>query len=145
MSHHAAPAAASAAAIQTIRRSALYDLIITGPFATPWTARWVISALGALHDRLGLPGERPALPGITAALLASLMGTVVVVWSLVRLRAPTLAHGTADALARAGFSLWMIWALAAGGSPVLGGFLVAEIAWGIAQARAVRVARYASE
>jgi hypothetical protein len=125
-------------ASRTIRRSALYDLIVTAPFATPWTARWLITQLGALHDALGLPGERPVLAGALAVLTANLMGSLVIVWSIVRLRAPTRSHGAADTVARGVFSLWMGWALIAGGSPVLAGFLVAEIAWGLAQWRAVR-------
>jgi hypothetical protein len=131
------------AALRVIRRSALYDVIVTAPFATPWTARAIVSALGALHDALGLSGERPALVGAIAVLLANLMGSLVVLWSIVRLRAPSLAHGATDTIARAVFALWMAWALVAGASPLLAGFLVAEITWGVAQGLAVRRARYA--
>jgi hypothetical protein len=130
-------------ALRLIRRSALYDLIVTAPFATPWTARWLFDALGALHDALGLPGPRPALTGAIAMLLANLMGSLVVLWSIVRLRAPTLDHGVNDTVARGLFSLWMAWALVNGASPLIAGFLVAEIGWGAVQARAVRAARYA--
>jgi hypothetical protein len=56
------------------------------------------------------------------------MGSLVVLWSIVRLRAPALAYGVTDTIARAVFSLWMAWALVAGASLLLGGFLVAEIA-----------------
>lgn len=131
------------AALRTIRRSALYDLIVTAPFATPWTARWVLDALGALHDTLGLPGQRPALADPFAVLFANLMGSLVVLWSIVRLRAPTLDHGRSDTIARVLFSLWMAWALIAGASPLIGGFLAAELAWAAVQLRAVRAARYA--
>jgi hypothetical protein len=134
---------ASVAALRTIRRSALYDLIITAPFATPWTVRWLATGLGALHDRLGLPGERPVLVGALAVLMANLMGSLVVVWSIVRLRAPSLSHGVADTAARGAFALWMAWALASGASPLLAGFLVAEVGWGVVQGLAVRRARYA--
>jgi len=131
------------AATRTIRRSALYDLIVTAPFATPWTARWAVAGLGAVHDALGLPGPRPALADPIATLFASLLGSLVVVWSILRLRAPTLAHGATDTIARGAFALWLTWALAAGASPVLAGFLIAEVAWGIAQARAIRNSGYA--
>jgi hypothetical protein len=132
-----------AAAIRTIRRSAWYDLIVTAPFATPWTARWLVEALGGLHDALGLPGQRPALTSAIAVLLANLMGSLVVVWSIIRLRTPTLDHGINDVVARGAFSLWMAWALITGVSPLIAGFLVAELGWGVIQARAVRAARYA--
>jgi hypothetical protein len=126
------------AALRTIRRSALYDLIVTAPFATPWTAGWLVSGLGALHDALGASGQRPVLVGAIAVLLANLMGSLVVIWSIVRLRAPTLAHGATDTIARGVFSLWLAYALVAGASTLLAGFLVAEVAWGVVQLRAVR-------
>jgi hypothetical protein len=134
---------AVAAALRTIRRSACYDLIVTAAFATPWTARGLAGALGALHDALGLPGERPALVGAVPVLLANLMGSLVVLWSILRIRAPTLDHGRTDTIARAVFALWMAWALVDGASPLIAGFLAAEIAWGAVQARAIRAARYA--
>ena len=132
---------AHAAALRTIRRSALYDLIVTAPFATPWTARWMVDGLGALHDALGLPGQRPVVAGALPVLLANLMGSLVVLWSVVRLRAPTLDHGHHDTIARGVFSLWMAWALLTGATPLLAGFLAAELAWGVIQGRAVRYAR----
>jgi hypothetical protein len=129
--------------MRTIRRSALYDLIVTAPFATPWTARWALDGLGALHDALGLPGQRPAVADAITVLFANLMGSLVVLWSILRLRAPTLDHGRSDTIARGLFSLWMAWALIAGASPLIAGFLVAELTWGAVQLRAVRAARYA--
>lgn len=132
------------AALRTIRRSALYDLIVTLPFATPWTARWLFAELSALHARLGLPGQAPVVTDPIAVLLANLMGSLVVVWSIVRLRAPAIPHGVADTAARAAFSLWMAWALISGASPIIAGFLIAEVGWGIVQARAIHRARYAA-
>jgi len=132
---------ASTAPLRTIRRSALYDLIVTAPFATPWTARWLVDGLGALHDAVGASGQRPALVGAIAILLANLMGSLVVIWSIVRLRAPTLDHGATDTLARGVFALWLAYAIAAGASTLLVGFLVAEVAWGVVQLRAVRAGR----
>lgn len=131
------------AALRTIRRSALYDLIVTLPFATPWTARALFAGMSALHGWLGLPGPPPVVSDPIAVLLANLMGSLVVVWSIVRLRAPAIPHGVADTAARAAFSLWMAWALIAGASPIIAGFLIAEVGWGIVQARAIRRARYA--
>jgi len=131
----------TAAALRTIRRSALYDLIITAPFATPWTARWLVGGLGSLHDAVGASGQRPALVGAVAVLLANLMGSLVVLWSFARLRGATIEHGITDVIARGVFALWMAWAIATGGSSLLAGFLVAEVAWGLAQLRAVRASR----
>jgi hypothetical protein len=132
------------AALRTIRRSALYDLLVTLPFATPWTAGWLFAGLSALHVRLGLPGEPPVLVDAIPVLLANLMGSLVIVWSIVRLRAPAISHGLADTVARGAFSLWMARALLAGASPLIAGFLVAELAWGVVQGRAIYRARYAA-
>lgn len=129
-----------ASAIRTIRRSALYDLIVTAPFATPWTVTLLVRVLGAAHDALGLPGERPALPGAIAVLMANLMGTLVVLWSLARLRHTTVEQGATDTIARIAFAAWMAWALAAGASAIVAAFLVAELAWAVVQGRAVRAA-----
>lgn len=127
-----------AAARRTIWRSALYDLIVTAPFATPWTARWVVDGLGAAHDALGVSGEHPALVGAIGVLFANLMASLVVVWAILRLRAPSLAHGFTDTAARGLFSLWMIVAMLRGASPLLTAFLIPEVAWGVAQGVAVR-------
>lgn len=127
-------------ALRVVWASALYDLVVTAPFATPWTAKWLVGAMGAIHDGLGLPGARPALDGPVAILMANLLGTLVVLWAVARLRGPTLAHGRMDTIARVAFVAWMAWALAAGASAVVAAFLVAEIAWGIAQGHAVRAA-----
>lgn len=113
--------------------SALYDLLVTLPFASPWTAAWISSALGALHVRLGLSGAPPTLDTPTALLFTNLMGSVVVVWSVVRLLQPTAFHGLADSVARLLFSSWMLYALLHGASPIVALFLVAELAWGLAQ------------
>jgi hypothetical protein len=55
------------------------------------------------------------------------------VWSVLRLRAPTVALGRYDGTARFLFSAWMAWALAASGAPLLWLFLVPEFCWGVAQ------------
>lgn len=124
-------------AIRVIRLSALYDLIVTAPFATPWTVALLVRGLGAVHDGLGLPGARPALAGPIAVLMANLMGTLVVLWSLARLRHTTVEQGRTDTIARIAFAAWMGWALVGGASAIVAVFLVAEIAWAIVQGRAV--------
>ena len=80
--------------------SALYDLLVTFPFATPWTAQWLSRQLAALHTAWHLQGTPPSLEEPTALLFANLMGSIVVVWSALRLRAPTPQNGFADATAR---------------------------------------------
>lgn len=125
----------------TVRRvvffSALYDLLATWPFATPWTATWLSGQLGALHLQLGLAGSAPSLDSPTALLFANLMGSIVTVWSLLRLLRPTTELGAADTAGRVLFSTWMMFALLHGASPVLVPFLVLEVAWGLVQGAVV--------
>lgn len=125
----------------TIRRvvffSALYDLLVTWPFATPWTATWLSGQLGALHLQLGLSGVAPALDSPTALLFANLMGSIVTVWSILRLLRPTAELGAADTAGRVLFSTWMVFALLHGASPVLVPLLVLEVAWGLVQGAVV--------
>jgi hypothetical protein len=120
-----------------VRVSAVYDLVVTIPFATPWTARATAALLGHIHIALGLGGVVPRLTEPTAVLFASLMGSLVVVWSLVRLRAPTAFHGAADTLGRLAFAAWMTVTVASGGSTIVLPLLVLEIGWAIAQGAAV--------
>ncbi|MBE2252687.1 MAG: hypothetical protein IAE78_24355 [Myxococcus sp.] len=117
--------------------SALYDLAVTLPFATPWTARLVLQQLTSAHHQLGLSGAAPQLVEPIALLFVSLMGSLVVVWSGVRLLSPTAPLGAADTLARLLFSTWMLHALAHGGSWVVVPFVVAEVAWGLVQGAVV--------
>ncbi|WP_269531649.1 hypothetical protein [Chitinimonas sp. BJYL2] len=118
---------------QIVRASAAYDLIVTAPFATPWTFALVHQGLVWLDTTLGLPGHMPAFDPIHI-LMANLLGSVVCVWSVLRLRSPQRRYGRYDAYARALFSAWQIYALAHGASAIIVVFLVIEMAFGLAQA-----------
>ncbi len=128
-------------ALRTVRLSAAYDLFVTAPFALPWTAALVLTGLAGAHSGLGLDGVAPDPADVFVVLFASLTGSLVTVWSLVRLWRPSLALGLADSVARALFSLAMVVALAAGASTVIVAFLVPEVLWGVVQAGAVLSAR----
>jgi hypothetical protein len=114
-----------------VRASAAYDLLLTAPFATPWTFALVHAQLSAVNQHLG----GAALPafGPFHVLFACLMGSIVLVWSVLRLRAPSVTLGRYDGIGRFLFSAWMAWALAASGAPLLWLFLVPEFCWGVAQ------------
>lgn len=117
---------------RVVRASAAYDLVVTAPFATPWTFAVAFGQLGAVNQTLG--GQPLAAFEPLHVLFALLMGSVVMVWSVLRLRAPTVQLGRYDAAARALFSGWMAWAWAQTGAPVLLLFLLPEAAWAVAQA-----------
>ncbi|WP_417434786.1 hypothetical protein [Hoeflea sp.] len=118
--------------LRLLRASAVYDLVITAPFATPWTFVLLESLLRQTHERLGLPGILP-VPDPMHVLFANLMGSVVVIWSIVRLHLGLPVLGRYDAAARTLFSAWMLYALAGGFSAVIVPILIVEIAFGIGQ------------
>jgi hypothetical protein len=115
-----------------VRASAWYDLAVTAPFATPWSLNWILSCLTQIHYALGLTGDVPPLT-LGTTLFANLLGSVVVIWALVRIRSPLPWLGRYDAVARGLFALWQLHAVFEGASTVLVAFAVIEVAWGIAQ------------
>ena len=117
--------------LTVVRASAAYDLLLTAPFATPWTFAFVHAHLSALNSRLG-GGALPDFATIHT-LFACLMGSIVLVWSVLRLRAPSVRLGRYDGVGRFLFSTWMAWALAVSGTPLLWLFLIPECCWGVAQ------------
>lgn len=116
-----------------VRTSAAYDLAVTTPFMTPWTLTFILDLLHQFHTHLGLPGAFPTFE-ISHLLFAGLMGSVVVVWSLARLRLDLAVLGRYDALARLLFALWQIYVVVNGATPLLLIFTVFEIGFGVAQA-----------
>lgn len=125
------PATRPAAYLRLVRSSAVYDLVVTAAFATPWTFTLLHGLLDALSGTLGLRGF-PELD-LMQVLYANLMGSVVMVWALLRVVRPQVVHGLFDGIARVLFSSAMIYALAHGGPEILFVFLAFEAAWGIAQ------------
>lgn len=121
--------------------SALYDFVVTVPFATPWTAEVALAQVRSAHHALSLGGE--LIPAFTPTHLffVALFGTIVTLWSVVRLFHPTAFNGAVDTAGRALFSSWMVWALTQGATQVLLGFLVLELAWMFAQGGAILAGR----
>lgn len=114
-----------------VRASAIYDVLMTAAFATPWTLLLLRQQLSDLNIALG--GAPLPLFAPFHLLIGSLLGSVVLVWSALRIADPQPRFGRYDAVARYLFSLWMLWALAVTGQPVLWLFVVPELAWGVAQ------------
>ncbi|GAB3225024.1 hypothetical protein GCM10027447_14200 [Glycomyces halotolerans] len=117
--------------LRLVRASAWYDLVVTAAFATPWTYVLAHGALSALGERTGL-GALPELEPMQV-MYANLMGSVVVVWALLRLFRTLPVHGRYDGAARVLFALWQAYALSQGASGLLWGFLIVEVAFGAAQ------------
>lgn len=114
-----------------VRASAVYDIIFTAPFATPWSFALLHEHLTSLNQQMGGAPLPPFAP--FHVLIACLLGSVVLVWSALRLSDPQPRFGRLDGVARMLFSLWMAWALAVTGAPILWLFLVPEFIWGVLQ------------
>ncbi|WP_438855127.1 hypothetical protein [Agromyces sp. M3QZ16-3] len=141
----APPAPASPRAERRVplgRAGAIYDLVVTLGFATPWTAAAVLGSLRAAHVALGLPGSPPPVLGPFELMLTAMMGTAVTMWAVARIRYPFASLIAIDTVGRVAFSTWMVTALLGGASPVIVVFLVPEAIWAFLQAigvvRAVR-------
>ena len=70
------PAFASGRYLRIVRASGWYDLLVTWPFALPWTFAWLYTQLNLLAQALALPGTLHPLD-TTHMLLANLLGSVV--------------------------------------------------------------------
>lgn len=119
-----------------VRGSALYDLIVTAPFATPWSFALLHTQLSAMNTQLG----GTALPAFAAfhVLIAALLGSIVLVWAALRIATPEARFGRYDGVGRVLFSTWMVWAWMQTGAPVLWLFIVPEALWAVAQFLPVR-------
>ncbi|WP_237519806.1 hypothetical protein [Streptomyces sp. HUCO-GS316] len=117
--------------LRVVRASAWYDLVVTAGFATPWTYMLVHDALNSTGRAWGL-GELPELDS-AQVLYANLMGSVIVVWALLRIVRPLAVHGLFDGVARALFTAWQAYALAHGAPRFLWLFLGVEVVFGVVQ------------
>jgi hypothetical protein len=117
--------------LKIVRASAVYDVLLTAPFATPWSFTFLHDQMSAINQLMG----GAALPafGPFQVMIACMMGTVVLIWSVLRIIEPTVRLGRFDGIGRFLFSTWMVWALVATGAPMLWLFVIPELAWGIAQ------------
>ncbi|WP_342117726.1 hypothetical protein [Pseudoduganella sp. OTU4001] len=123
-----------------VRASAAYDLLLTAPFATPWTFALAHGQLSTLNQALG--GAPLPSFGAMHILFACLLGSIVLVWSWLRLRDPQPQFAAYDGTARFLFSTWFAWVLASGGLPLVWLFLMPEFAWGVAQWSAFVIFRH---
>lgn len=118
--------------LRLVRASAWYDLVVTVGFATPWSFMAIHDALQGAIAAFGLPG---ALPAFAPAhlLMANLLGSIVTVWAVLRLRDTQARYGRYDAAARFLFAAWQLYAVAHGANVIVLGFTFFELAFGILQ------------
>ena len=120
-----------------VRGSAWYDLIVTAAFITPWSFAALHGVLLSVSQAFNLSGELPPFEPMHM-LMANLLGSIVCVWAVLRIRDPQQVYGRYDAVGRFLFSAWLLYALLHGASSLLVIFLVFELAWGVAQVLPVR-------
>lgn len=118
--------------LRIVRASAWYDLVVTIGFATPWTFTAILASLETLSGVLGIPGSFPEFES-AHMLMANLLGSIVTVWAILRLRDTQVQYGRYDAAGRFLFATWQLYALVNHAHPVIWGFFVVEVAFGIAQ------------
>lgn len=115
-----------------VRASGWYDLLVTAAFVTPWSLMLLHGMLRQLSAQWGLAGELPEFAPLHG-LMANLMGSIVCVWSVLRIRDPQLQFGRYDAVGRLLFASWQGYALMQGATQLLWGILVMELLWAILQ------------
>ena len=109
-----------------VRMGGLYDLLVTVVFATPWTFELV-------HQQLTKFSTLPTFEPMHV-MFANLLGSIVTVWSILRIRNPEPIYGLYDGVARGLFLAWMLYyLLAMNGSPLVWFFTFFEIVFGITQ------------
>jgi len=118
--------------LKIVRASAWYDIALTFAFVTPWTFAILVGVLTQLHNGLGLSGQVP-VAGVYETLFANFFGTVVIIWSVVRLRMTSVFLGRMDGTGRLLFAAWQVNAILAGASSLILVFLVFEVVMGILQ------------
>jgi len=120
-----------------VKGSAWYDLIVTAAFVTPWSFVALHGVLSSVSQAFNLSGELPPFEPMHM-LMANLLGSIVCVWAVLRIRDPLQVYGRYDAVGRFLFSAWQLYALLHGASSLLAIFLFFELAWGVAQVLPVR-------
>jgi len=113
---------------------------VSGPFfssiatsARPSRATIVdaVHRIGARHVHRWGGAPLPAF-GLVHVLPGCLMGSLVMLWSFMRLGEPSLALGRYEGIGRFLFALWMGWALLEGSLPLVWLFFVPELMCGVA-------------
>ncbi|AXA55829.1 hypothetical protein ACNT2N_08345 [Pseudomonas thivervalensis] len=128
---------------QVVRGSAWYDLIVSAVLATPWSFAALHGVLMSVAQLFDLPGDLPPFAP-AHVLMVNLLGSIVCVWSVLRIRDPQALYGRYDAVGRFLFAAWMLYALLHGASAMLWVFLFFEVVWGVMQILPVRGERACS-
>lgn len=121
-----------------LRRVALFDLLVTLPFALPIVAQRVVYALFDLDEWLGLGTVMPRLDSLHL-LFINLMGILAVLWNLARVRSRGTELAQMDVWGRCAVALWIVgYVLFSRVTPVLLLFVVTELGGAWIERKALR-------
>lgn len=116
-----------------VRASAIYDVLMTFGFAFPVLVVMNINAISGIHTQLSFSGSIPEFLPLHL-FFVNLMGSLVLVWSALRIAKPEPIFGLYDSIARFLFSFNMFfYLLTYDVTGVLWLFFVPEFIWGLVQ------------
>ncbi|RKF17915.1 hypothetical protein DBZ36_11745 [Alginatibacterium sediminis] len=119
--------------LNVVKYSAIYDVVMTFAFAFPVLVVWNIDLFSSLHVQYGFSGSVPEFQALHL-FFVNLMGSVVLVWSAIRLYKPQAIFGLYDSFARFMFSFNMLYYLLIHNvTSILWVLFVPELAWGLLQ------------
>lgn len=123
--------------LRIVRASAWYDLVTAIGFVTPWTFALFLAGMDGLSAMLGLPERVPPF-GPAPMLMVNLLGSLILVWAILRLCDTQVKYGRYNAAARLLYATWQVYALAHGAHPLIWVFVVFEVLFGVAEAWPLR-------
>ena len=109
------------------RRVAWVDLWLFAPLALPFFSEIYVAIILSLHQVLGLSG---ALPGFAPFhwVFVNATGVLAVLWALARIRFPVRELVLADAYGRICVAMLLVFWIWRGATPVVGLFVLTELA-----------------
>jgi len=116
---------------------AMYDVLVTAAFATPWTAAPLLQFLSHLHMQLGLAGTALLTVDPVSMIFINFSGTLVSMWGGLRLFRPTLLHGAIDSAGRLAVALWIFLAVQTGATTISLPLAFGELVWFMLQVSAI--------
>lgn len=116
-----------------MRYSAIYDVVMTFGFAFPVLVVWNIGLFADVHVQYAFSGSIPEFLPIHL-FFVNLLGSLVLVWSGIRIYRPCVMFGLYDSFARFLFSFNMLYYLLIHDvTGILWVMFVPELTWGIIQ------------
>jgi hypothetical protein len=110
-----------------IRAFAAFDLAITAVLALPPTATMFLDMILRLDRMAGFDTPEPVWNPLWL-FFVHLAGVLGVLWALARLSRPQADLARLDSAGRVAVAALLVWAIVGGATPVLGLFVVTEVA-----------------